>query len=464
LELNRNVSEYFAETEQVAFCTSHIVPGIDFSEDPLLQGRNFSYQDTQLTRLGGPNFTELPINQPICPVLNNNRDGFMKHYIHPGKFNYYPNRATAATPLPGNAVNTQGKNGPSAITYSDAVEEQKAKDAFHTNSYIHYAAKMEGLKIRLRGPKFQEHFRQARLFYNSLSKMEKEHLIAAAQFELGHVDDFGVRQRMVDRFNVIDHTLATRVANAIGVSVPGPLAADPKGEPAIKVSAPLSQLSMPGSTIAGRKIAFLLADGYDAGQLQAIMAATKAKMCVNQVVSIRKGTIFSAGAKRSMDQKDEEDANFSRVKAVWSIWTTKSVLFDAVVIVDGVDSVTGLSSFGESIAFVAEAFKHQKPILAIGAGTNLLLAAQLHVLSSVKLAGSDGGKEMMASQGVVTVPVWSAIAPSSLLTATASAATAVGHALGKEMDLPTPNKAIQAFIENLTNHRAWDRDVLRVPA
>ena len=160
MELNRNVDEYFSQTEQIAFCTSHIVPGIEFSDDPLLQGRNFSYLDTQISRLG-VNFQDLPINRPVCPVMNFHRDGQGSHKIHRGKVNYWPNRFEAAPP--------------------------HAKD--HTVSLTAYPEKLAGIKARLKAPKFSEHIAHARLFYNSLQPYEKSHVQSALAFELDHCDD-----------------------------------------------------------------------------------------------------------------------------------------------------------------------------------------------------------------------------------------------------------------------------------
>lgn len=178
LVLNRNVDEYFSETEQVAFCTSHVVPGIGFSDDPLLQGRNFSYQDTQITRLG-VNWEQLPINRPVCPVMNFNRDGAMNHRIHRGTVNYWPNRFEACPP-----GNHHGKRGPDH------------------SAYIEHADKIVGMKQRLNGEKFKEHFKQAQLFYNSLAPHEKLHLEMALGFELDHCDDPIVYKRMSQRLAV----------------------------------------------------------------------------------------------------------------------------------------------------------------------------------------------------------------------------------------------------------------------
>src|SRR6201996_6889637 len=185
LELNRNPDEFFTQTEQVAFCTSHLVPGIGFSDDPLLQGRNFSYFDTQLSRLG-VNWQELPINKPVCPVMNHNRDGAMRHTITKGTVNYWPNRFEAVPP---------------------AKPEE--------GGYVDYPEKIAGMKARMRSKKFREHYAQAQLFYNSLSEVEKQHTAAALSFELDHCDDPTVYERYCQRLADIDLGLAQKVAELV---------------------------------------------------------------------------------------------------------------------------------------------------------------------------------------------------------------------------------------------------------
>ena len=180
--LNRVVDEFFTEVEQVAFCTSHVVPGVSFSDDPLLQGRNFSYFDTQITRLG-PNFQELPINRPVCPVMNFNRDGAMRHRITRGKVNYWPNRFDLVAPH--------------KFDHTDTLE---------------YPQPVNGVKQRYRGPKFDEHYSQAQLFYNSLARHEQQHIINALSFELDKVDEIRVVQRVIERLSKVDLELASQVA------------------------------------------------------------------------------------------------------------------------------------------------------------------------------------------------------------------------------------------------------------
>jgi len=188
--LNRVVDEFFTEVEQIAFCTAHIVPGVSFSDDPLLQGRNFSYFDTQITRLG-PNFQELPINRPLCPVMNFNRDGAMRHRITRGKVNYWPNRFDVV--------------GPQKFDHTEALE---------------YPQPVHGVKQRYRGSKFNEHFNQPQLFYNSLARHEQQHIINALSFELDKVNEMEIVQRMIERLNHVDSELARQVSINVGGDLP----------------------------------------------------------------------------------------------------------------------------------------------------------------------------------------------------------------------------------------------------
>ncbi len=383
--LNKNPDNFFSETEQVAYCTSHLVPGIETSNDPLLQGRHHSYVDTQISRLGGPNFEEIPINRPVCPVTNNQRDGAHRMTINRGHVNYFPNRFGCP------AVASAQEGG-----------------------FVHSAVKIpEAAKLRARGPKFAEHFKQARLFYNSLSSWEKKHLIAAAQFELGHVDDVGVRERMVDRFSHIDMELATQVAQAIGVAPPTRY----KGPDVTTQSPPLSQAVTAKSSIKTRRIAFLVGPGYNSTQLKAVRAALEALGAQGIVVGPHKGTL------------DGGDT------AQFSYFTTRSVHFDALVLVGG-KQYEALGSIGEAIAFVNEAFKHCKPIVAIEEGVNFLSTFRF---PGITLA--QPGQPHVSSHGVVTS---ASFEPVSLeIKETIS--------FGKDM------------FNAIAAHRHYERDIARIP-
>lgn len=347
--LNRNPDNFFAETEQVAFQPSNVVPGIDFSDDPLLQGRLFSYHDTQEYRLGSPNFANLPINRPVCPFHNNQQDGRMQMEIKTSRVNYSPN--------------SLGENRPSVSSEAEGA-------------FVHYPERVEGHKVRERSPSFQEHFSQATLFWNSLSTVEKDHLVAATHFELGKVGDQGVRDRMVDRFNQVDHELAKRVAEGIGVAAPSAPVTENHGQR----SEALSQAHTT-KTAKGRKVAILAADGVDASQIMAIKKALKSVGAMAEVVSKFKGMIKSAEG-----QEIEVDKTFL---------TSASVMFDAVYVPGGAKSVEALKTNGEAVHFINEAFKHCKPIAATGEGVDLLKASDI---KGVKLSDSS----LKDDHGVVT--------------------------------------------------------------
>ena len=193
MTLNRNVDNFFAETEQVAFHPGHVVPGIDFSNDPLLQGRLFSYTDTQLSRLGGPNFHQIPINRPVCPFHNNQRDGMHQMTIHQGQTSYHRNGLNASQPAP------------------VPVEQ---------GGYEHYQEKIDGRKIRGRSDSFLDFYSQAKLFYNSLAPYEQEHVKKAFSFELGKCKSDSVKANAVALLNHIDRSLAQEVADQIGAPLP----------------------------------------------------------------------------------------------------------------------------------------------------------------------------------------------------------------------------------------------------
>ena len=478
--LNKNVDEYFTETEQVAFCTQNVVPGIDFSNDPMLLGRNMSYLDTQLLRLGGPNFQQIPINRPICPVMNFQRDGYNQRIIHAGKINYYPNRQQIIKP--GNALKHSGDITEEETRNEKLSYEDKELQAIHANAFVTYGEKMQGMKTRARGPKFQEHLSQAELFFNSMSTVEKTHITNAAIFELGHVDDLGVRSRIIDRLNLVNHQLALTVAQNVGIPAPKPSTRKMHG----KSSPALSQLNTAFASIRGRKVAILVADGYDQSQMAAVYTAIKTQGAVPQVVSIRKGTIYSSNHPNGQTpsppvESKEEKMDFSAVDAVWSIFFSKSILFDATIILDGAQSIATLSQYGETTGWVAETYKHYKAILAIGAGIQLLQAANLDRLSKLELASEASGNNAVNSHGVVSVYSWSATAPpkdggagaqeekettvgSVIQTVTTAVTSAIGAATGAKMSHYMPNDAAAQFFDAMKNHRDWTRDVARVPA
>ncbi|WOX55659.1 MULTISPECIES: catalase [unclassified Methanoculleus] len=352
MTLNRNPDNFFAETEQIAFCPANVVPGIDLSNDPLLQGRLFSYLDTQLIRLGGPNFQEIPINRPLSPVANNQREGYHRTTIDQGRVSYFPNALGENKPRPAPA------------------EE---------GGYVHYQEKIEGRKIRARSEKFNDHFSQAKLFWNSMSEVEKEHIVKAFHFELGKVSDTGVRSRVVDLINNVDGDLAIRVAQGIGVPPPAR-----KGAPSgTKKSPNLSQETTVMDTIKSRRVAILAMEGYNRDEVVQVEQALKDAGAHPEIVSEFYGRVRSADGKEM-----EVDRSYA---------TTGSIVYDAVYIPGGRHAET-LKNQSYAIHFVNEAFKHGKPIGAIGEGIELLKAS---AIKGVAFADTSGG-EALAEMGVVT--------------------------------------------------------------
>ncbi|WP_339839467.1 catalase [uncultured Maribacter sp.] len=345
--LNRNPENFFAETEQVAFLPGNIVPGIDFTNDPLLQGRLFSYRDTQLSRLGSPNFHQIPINRPVAAVHNNQRDGQMQMEIPKGQTAYFPNTLSAGCP------------------YLSSVEE----GAFESHQE-HIDAK----KIRARSESFSDHFSQPALFYRSLADWEKQHVADAYSFELGKCNHDHIKERMLWLIAQIDESLAKEVSSNLGIVIPNDIkrpinqaiGADAKVEdhqPGKKkiyldMAPTLSQANTKFDTIATRQVAFLMADGFNNKEFEEMKEALENEKAVVKIVSPHGGTVTS-------------DSNME-YKIDASIMTTESVLFDAVYIPGGKKSIEGLMKKTKFIKFVNEAFKHCKAIAADNEGEILL--------------------------------------------------------------------------------------------
>ncbi|TFK72222.1 catalase-domain-containing protein [Pluteus cervinus] len=364
LVLNRNVDEFFPETEQVAFCTSHIVPGIGFSDDPLLQGRNFSYLDTQISRLGF-NWEQIPINRPVCPVMNHHRGGQHQQRIIPGSINYWPNR--------------RGWGPPQAPS---------------EGGYTEYAQKVTGVKKRGRAPKFQEHFNQAQLFFNSLTPYEKSHLISAISFELSHCDDPEVYRKYTEILNQIDFSLATTIAKNINGIVPEEPGRPNHGER----SATLSQLyyAPKDPTIASRRIAVVVADGVNTAEVKGVQAALKSAKALTFIIGPRRGKINPEGETMSV-------GGLAEGLVADHHWEgQRSTLFDAVFIPSGAKHAQALATNGRAIHWVREAFGHCKAIGAIGEG----IAVVQEVLGDVphlKFASDLTSDEVVTSYGVVSM-------------------------------------------------------------
>jgi catalase len=337
LVLNRNPDNFFAETEQVAFCTSHVVPGIDFTNDPLLQGRLFSYQDTQLLRLGGPNFHQIPINAPIAQVHNGTRDAFHQQAVHRGRVSYEPNSLGGGCPF---QAGMQGMRS--------------------------FPEPVVGDKVRGKPEKFADHYTQARLFWKSQAPVEQAHIVKAFTFELTRVQTNAVRRRVVAMLANVDDRLAGSVAKGLGIEVPEPLPPVLKRppKPEVEVSKPLSLLARPGELgIKTRRIAVVVADGADAASATGVYAALAEAGAVPRFVGPRLGVIDPASG-RPIDVEV-------------TLETAPAVLFDAVVLPDGDGAVAALSKDPVALAFVSDQFRHCKPILALGASSRLLAAANV---------------------------------------------------------------------------------------
>ncbi|KAJ5532232.1 hypothetical protein N7513_001387 [Penicillium frequentans] len=391
LELNRNVDEFFPQTEQAAFCTSHIVPGIDFSNDPLLQGRNFSYFDTQISRLGA-NWEELPVNRPVCPYMSLvNRDGAQRHRITKGTVNYWPNRFEANPPA------SQAEGG-----------------------FTSYPEKQTGIKARALSEKFAEHYNQAQTFYNSLSEIEKMHLAKAFSFELDHCDDPLVYERMTERIGAVSLELAQQVAQNVGGKSPEKLLRPNHGQKAKG----LSQLEyMPEKpTIATRRIAILIGDGFDHSSYIAMKKALEAQNAfVFTIGAQRKGVVAESG------ETVVPDHFFNGMR---------STLFDATFVPGG-KHVTALAKNGVAKFWITESFAHLKAIAGVNEAVSFI-AKQID-MEEVKVA--KPGSSVAESYGVVT-----------------------GHgdadALLNVKEVGPESKGLaEQFIWHVSRHRNWQREL-----
>ncbi len=352
LVLNRNPDNFFAETEQVAFHPGHVVPGIDFSNDPLLQGRLFSYLDTQISRLGGPNFHEIPINRPIAQVHNNQRDAMHRQTINKGRVSYIPN--------------SLGDNAPNVATQEEG-------------GFVPYVGRtIEGPAARSRSEKFMDFYSQARMFWLSLSQPERRHLLEAAHFELGKVACKEVRERMVANFNKVDHELAAAVAMGVGVATP------PAGEASdyAKSSPAVSMANTAKGDIQSRKVAIIAAPGFDGKQVAAMEEALVQAGAVVEVVSMLLGNI--------------ESAEGEMVMALKNYITAASVVYDGVYVPGGEANVQMLATSGKVRKFITEMYKHCKAIAVTGEAVKLLDSYQLP-----GLVLASGKAEKGAELGVV---------------------------------------------------------------
>ncbi|WP_019816370.1 catalase [Saccharomonospora saliphila] len=381
--LDRNPDNFFAETEQIAFHTANVVGGIDFTNDPLLQARNFSYLDTQLIRLGGPNFAQLPVNRPVAEVHHNQRDGYGQMHIHRGRAPYHKDTLDGGCPAIANA-----------------------------DTFSHYQRRVDGHTIRRRSASFSDHYSQATLFWNSMSEVEAEHIVAAFRFELGKVRHTPIRERVVGHLNHVDHDLAVRVARGIGVSPPTGPARENHG----RSSPALSQLTTRTDRPDTRTVAVLTADGGDGAGIRGLVAALRERGVAAEVLAITEG--------------EQSSVSGDSLTADRAVNTMASVLYDGVVVASGSDAVSTLADDGYAVHFVAEAYKHAKPVAAFGAGAELLRRAGV-----VEPVAKNS--EVVDEHGVVTT-------------------TADRDAV--------PDEFAARLADNLARHRAWDRVTDAVPA
>jgi len=369
--LDRNPDNFFAETEQIAFHPGHVVPGIDFTNDPLLQGRLFSYTDTQLSRLGSPNFHEIPINRSVAPVHNNQRDGHMRQEINKGRVSYHPNSLGGGCP------------------YQARIAE---------GGFASFNERIDAHKVRERSESFADHFGQARLFFNSQTDVEKSHIVKALRFELGKVETTAVRVRMLGLLSQVDTQLAEKVAIGLGASVPPVLetpinqGVSPENEngnqeprtvdSSVDNSDALSMLKNPTNspTIASRKVAIICSDGVSEAAVLNMKSALMKEDAKGFIVAPHLGSVLT----------DADGA----VAADYSLLTASSVLFDAVYIPHGL----GLDLLAENddvTEFINDAYKHCKVIGADGEATKILSAAPF----VAKITNNDDGLILSSEAG-----------------------------------------------------------------
>ncbi|WP_312429145.1 catalase [Achromobacter sp.] len=333
--LDRNPDNFFAETEQVAFCAAHVVPGVDFTNDPLLAGRIHSYVDTQISRLGGPNFHEIPINAPLAPVHNNQRDGMHRQAIHRGRVAYEPNSLAGGCPF------------------------QAGMDGF-----VSFPEPVTSDELRGHPEKFAEHYNQATLFYDSQTAWERKHIVDAFAFELSKVTVPQIRQRMVASLRNVSDELAQGVADQLGMALPDPLPRATKNppKPEVQVSPSLSLTARPGDgSVATRKVAILAAEGVDGKSVSAVAEALIQAGAVVRLVGQRIGPVQAA-----------EGGAFD---ADASLDNHPSGVFDGAVVAGGADAAALLAADGRALEFLRDAYRHGKTLMGIGDGVQVYAAA-----------------------------------------------------------------------------------------
>ncbi|MHA0856375.1 catalase [Paenibacillus sp. CMAA1364] len=341
MTLNRNVTNVFAETEQVAFHPGNLVPGIDFTNDPLLQGRILSYTDTQLYRLGGPNFAEIPINRSICPFHNNQRNGSNRQRIDVGQVSYRNNSLANNTP----STSTANEGG-----------------------YVHYAEKVEGRVIQARSESFNDFFSQARLFWNSMSPPEKEHIINAFSFEVGKVKSVSVRQQVVDMFVHVDKEMATIIAKNVGVNKPtGEQSNVTKSSPALSQE---NTKRFPYSL----KVGVIIGNGFNDEEVKSTIE-TLSKYGV---------WVYAIGEKIGIVNGE----NGLEINVTETFLTTAPVLFDSLYVVGG-KALNQAKFNSDSVYFINESFKHYKPISIASTGNSLFKASNAKEGAGIIMASNN---------------------------------------------------------------------------
>lgn len=341
MTLNRNVDNFFAETEQVAFHVGNVVPGIDFTNDPLLQGRLFSYTDTQLIRLGGPNFHELPINRPVCPFHNNFRDGYHRQTINIGKVSYHSNSLAGDTPRP--------------------VSFENGGFAFHQE-------KVEGRVISARADSFKDHFTQATLFWNSMSKIEKQHIKDAFTFELSKVKSKSVQQQVIDMFANVSSELVSYVAPRLGITYIDKLKEAP--EKAYTKSSPALSIDASPKTALTRKVAILVSDTVPLEQLQPVLDALNKHGVQYRFVGERLGQLIDHEQGKWMIQE--------------TFFNTDPVLFDGVIVAGALEHPLLVKPF------VLETYQQYKPIAFLEGYEELVTALAIDDQPGVILQSAAG--------------------------------------------------------------------------
>ena len=395
--LDRNPDNFFAETEQVAFCVAHVVPGIDFSNDPLLQGRIHSYVDTQLTRLGGPNFHEIPINAPLAPVHNNQRDGLHRQAVHRGRVSYEPNSLGGGCPYQAGGAG-----------FVSAPEAQRARADALTED-----------KVRGKPERFGEHYAQPRLFWHSQTAAEQRHIVAAFRFELSRVTVPAVRERVVSQLLNVDADLAGQVADGLGMPLPAPqpraLADELRSE--VERSPYLSLFARPGEQgVAGLRVAVLVTPGADLPALREAYRVLADAGALPRFIGLQLGRTPA----------DEGAA----IEAEGSIEALPGMLWDGVVAPCGPAAAAAVAENGELAEFLKLPYRHGKPLLFIGAEPAALLA-----VLGIPLASSG-----------------EAVDPGLVLAGALPAGAASEPALGT-------GEAVEAFVQALTRRRHFEREV-----